>query len=436
MRQGKLRSRDLIEAHLDRIANRDSTIKAFVTLDAEVARASADRADQALQQGHDHGPLHGIPFGVKDLIDIEGATVTCGSRLFTDRVRSTDAPAITALRRAGAIPIGQLATYEFALTGPSFDAPYPPPLNPWSADHITGGSSSGSAAAVAAGLLRLAIGTDTGGSVRSPAAYCGIVGLKPTFGRVDTAGVYPLSASLDHVGPMAASVPEAAMMLDAMAPGAGALAGLDQGVKGLRIGYARDWFANDPEAAPDLIDAMDAAVSVLSMRGARISLITMPDYPLAEAAGAIILHAEALTQHQDGLGHSYDRYGRQARQSLAAGAGLTTEDVSRARSAQAKVTAEIDAILVTQDVILAPTTLAPAPPVAAFMGDETVWTAMRTLPFNLTGHPAISLPIGFSGGLPLGMQIIGRHRDEAMICRVGAAFEAATDHSAQRPYFA
>ncbi|WP_299908577.1 amidase [uncultured Paracoccus sp.] len=436
LRARQLRARDLVEAHLDRIATRDGSIGAFVALDAAGARRAADQADTALDAGQGAGSLMGIPFAVKDLVEVAGQPLTCGSRIFADRVATTDAAVISALRRAGAIPLGMVATYEFALTGPTFDSAYPPARNPWNVEHITGGSSSGSAAAVAGGLVRIALGTDTGGSVRSPAAYCGVVGLKPTYGLVPMEGVFPLSPGLDHLGPLAASVADAALMLEAMAAGSAGLDGLAQGVRGLRIGYARDWFADDPAAAPALVAAMDEAVSVLSMLGAKIQLIAMPDYALAEAAGAVILHAEALHLHRKMLAHQLDGYGRQARQSLAAGAGLSKADIARARKVGVSIRGVIDAILSDCDVIVTPTTLAAAPPVAAFQREETVWTAMRTLPLNLTGHPALSLPIGFEGGLPLGMQIIGKHRAEAMICRVGAAFEAATDHSAQRPYFA
>lgn len=436
LRDGRLTARDLVAAHLARIAQRNGAIGAFVSVQGAAALEAADQADRELAGGGDRGPLHGIPFAVKDLIEIDGQPCTCGSRVFSDRIAAADAPAVARLRQAGAICLGRLATYEFALTGPSFDAAYPPAVNPWNSDHVTGGSSSGSAAAVAAGMVRLTLGTDTGGSIRSPSAYCGVVGLKPTRGLVPLNGVFPLSPSLDHVGPIAASVSEAALMLDALAPETRAASMLAQGVEGLRIGYARDWFAADPEASPALIEAMDAAVSTLSMLGAKITLIAMPDYALAEAAGAVILHAEALEQHRNGLREHFDLYGRQARQSLAAGVGIKPADLKRAKAAGAALTAQIDALLAGCDVIVTPTTLTAAPLVAPFRRDETVWTAMRTLPFNVTGHPALSLPIGFDGGLPLGMQIIAAHRAEAMICRVGAAFEAATDHSAQRPYFA
>lgn len=435
LRDGSLSVAELIEAHLDRIAARNPILNALVAVDADAAGHAAGLADRELTAGTDRGPLHGIPFAIKDLIDVKGETNMRGSRVFADHTADADAEVITRLREAGAIPIGRAATYEFALTGPSFDAAYPPAVNPWSADHITGGSSSGSAAAVAGGLVRLALGTDTGGSVRSPAAYCGLVGLKPTHGLVPMDGVFPLSPSLDNLGPMAATVAEAALLLEAMAPGCGAASALGRDLAGLRVGYARDWFANDPDAAPDLVAAMDDAVSALSMLGARIGLINMPDYALSEAAGAVILHSEALEVHRVGLQEQFDLYGRQPRQSLAGGVGISAEDVARAHAAGRRISAEFDALLAECDVIVAPTTLAPAPPVEAFRGDETVWTVMRTLPFNLTGHPAMSLPIGFADGLPLGMQIIGAKGGEAMICRIGAAFEAATDHSAQKPYF-
>ncbi|SDE00543.1 aspartyl-tRNA(Asn)/glutamyl-tRNA(Gln) amidotransferase subunit A [Paracoccus isoporae] len=434
LRAGDLTARELIEAHLSRIEARDGLIRAFVHLDADGARRAADQADRARASGATTGPLHGIPFAVKDLLEMVGGENRCGSRQQAAR-GTQDAAVIARLRRAGAIPLGRVATYEFALTGPGGDTAYPPARNPWHPDRITGGSSSGSAAAVAAGMVRIAIGTDTGGSVRSPAAYCGIVGLKPSRDLLPMAGVHPLSPSLDHLGPLAASVGDAALMLDAMAGRAVAMPGIGRDIAGLRIAYARDWFADDPDADPALIQAMDDAASTLSMLGARISLTPMPDYALAESAAALILHDESFRHHRAMLRATPERYGRQARQALAGGIGITPDAVARARRAGQRITARMDALLYGCDAIIAPTTLAAAPPVSAFAGEETVWTAMRTIPFNLTGHPALSLPVGFSSGLPLGMQIIAAHGAEAMICRIGAAFEAATDVSAQSPAF-
>jgi aspartyl-tRNA(Asn)/glutamyl-tRNA(Gln) amidotransferase subunit A len=433
LRQGALSARDLIATHLDRIARRDGDVRAFVHLDREAALAAASAADAALAAGTDLGPLHGIPFAVKDLIDVAGMPTRCGSRASPTGPAAAHAAVVTRLVAAGAVPFGKVATYEYALTGPSFDGPTPPPRNPWSAGHATGGSSSGAAAAVAAGLVRVALGTDTGGSVRSPAAWCGVVGLKPSRGLLPMAGVVPLSPGLDHLGVLAASVPEAASVLDALAPETGAAGALGLGVAGLSVGYARDWVADDPAASPAVVRALDDAAAALSMAGARIVPVGMPDYALSEAAGAVILHAEALKVHTV-LASRWQDYGRQARQSLSAGVGLTPQDMARAWRQGHRIAGEIDAILARHDVILTATTLTAAPALPSPPAEETAWSPMRTLPFNLTGHPAISVPMGFDGGLPLGLQIIGRRGDEASVCRVGAAFEAATGHGAARPY--
>ena len=434
LRAGDLTSTELTRAHLDRIALADPSLHAFVAVTAERALAEAERADRDLARGVDRGPLHGIPVALKDLIDLEGVPTTCGSRLRAGHVATEDAAVARRLARAGAVTLGKLATYEFALTGPSFDGPQPPSVNPWSPGHVTGGSSSGAAAAVASGLTRAAIGTDTGGSIRSPAAYCGVVGLKPSFGRVPTRGVFPLAPSLDHVGPLAATVADAAVTLDAIAePGPPAAGLLDRGVEGLRIGYARDWFAHDPDAMPEVVSAMDDAASRLSLLGARIEEVALPDYAVMEAAGAVILHAEAMEIHLARLADRTAEYGRGARRSLLAGLVLGPGDVAAARRVAARLRAEIDAALARHDALVTACTLTTAPPLSAFDGERPVWTPMRTLPFDLTGHPALSVPIGFAKGLPMGMQIVGRHADEGGICRVGAAFERATDHAARRP---
>jgi aspartyl-tRNA(Asn)/glutamyl-tRNA(Gln) amidotransferase subunit A len=440
MRAGKLTARALAEAHLDRIAAENPAIRAFVAVTPDQALARAAQADADFAAGIDRGPMQGIPFAVKDLVDMAGLPTTCGSRAASAAPATADAAVVERLLAAGAVPLGKVATYEYALVGPSFDAPHPPPVNPWNPDHITGGSSSGSAAAVAAGLVRVAIGTDTGGSIRSPACYCGVVGLKPTRGLVSRHGIFPLSPDLDHAGPLAASVAEAALMLDAMSGvdardpasrpgGTSAAAELGQPIAGMNIGYARDWFATDPALDPAVLRAMDEAVSALSLLGARISLITLPDYAVMEAAGAIILHHQALAIHRDRL-HAY---GRQALQSLLAGLDLTGADLAEARKAARHLQGETDAILSRFDAVVTANVLAPAPPFAAFAGNRAVWTAMRTLPFNVTGHPVLALPIGFADGLPLGLQLIGPDFSEARLCRIGHAFEAATDHAAQRP---
>lgn len=433
LRSGTLTSRALTQAVLDRIAARNPGLHAFTHIAAD-ALEQADRAD-AMLQGEDPGVFCGIPIAVKDLIDVAGQPATSGSRVLAGRIADTDAPAIAHLRAQGAVLIGKVATYEFAMVGPDLTLPDPPARNPWNTAHITGGSSSGSAAAVAGGLVRLAIGTDTGGSIRSPAAYCGCVGLKPSYGRTSRAGAFPLSPSLDHIGPLAATVEEAALALDAVTEGEWrpASSRIGQPISGLKIAYARDWFADDPQVSPALIKAMDEAASTLSLLGAQITLVTLPDYAPYEAAASIILHAEALDEHRALIRDHASDYGRPTLQCLAFGAALDAEDVAKARDAQTRLTAEMLSAMEGHDLILTATTLTPALPFSAFDGETAVWTPMRTIAFNLTGQPALSLPAGFENGLPLGLQLIGRHGDEDLLCRTGHAYERATDHSVQRP---
>lgn len=433
LRSGSLTSRALTAAVLARISARNPRFHAFTHIAAD-ALDQADRADAMLAAG-DPGPLCGLPVAVKDLIDVAGQPATSGSRVLQGRIADTDARAVVRLRAQGAVLIGKVATYEFAMVGPDLSLPDPPARNPWNPAHITGGSSSGSAAAVAGGLVRLAIGTDTGGSIRSPAAYCGCVGLKPTRDRVSRAGAFPLSPSLDHTGPLAATVEEAALALDAMSDGdwRAASARIGQPVTGLKIAFARDWFADDPQASESLIRALDEAASTLSLLGAQITLVTLPDYAPYEAAASIILHAEALEEHRALIRDHAGDYGRPTLQCLAFGAAIDAEDVAKARQARTRLTAGMLQAMDGSDLILTATTLAPALPFSAFDGEKAVWTPMRTIAFNLTGQPALSMPAGFENGLPLGLQLVGRHGDEDLLCAVGHAFERATDHSVLRP---
>lgn len=431
MRSGALTAEALLDHHLARIDAVDGRVGAFRALDPR-ARDLARRADADLAAGQDRGPLHGIPFAVKAMVDLAGLPTTNGSRIPAEPA-SRDATAVARLIEAGAVPLGHVATYEWGFVGPDRSLAQPPARNPWSAAHITGGSSSGSAAAVAAGMVRLAVGSDTGGSIRAPASYCGVVGLKPTHGRVPGDGFAGLAPDLDHPGPIAATVAEAALMLDAMAPGvgAGAASRLGEGAGGLTLGYARDWIAS-PGGPPDVLAAMDEAASSLSLAGARIVEVTLPSYDLMEAVGALIIHVLGLRLHGPSLRAHGDLWGRMGVQTIAAGVVLTDDDLARARALVPRLRAEVDAVLASCDALLTATTLTPAPPVAAFEG-AAAWTPMRTLPFNVTGHPAMSVPAGLVDGLPVGLQVIGRHGDEATVCRVAAAFERATGHGALRP---
>lgn len=433
MRAGEMTALALTEATLARIADRNPRLHAFT----HVARDALDQAraaDRALAEARG-GLLIGLPIAIKDLIDVAGQPATCGSAVLADRVAAEDAHAVARLRAAGAVLIGKVATYEFAMVGPDPTLPEPPARNPWNLAHITGGSSSGSASAVAGGLVRVALGTDTGGSVRSPAAYCGCVGLKPSCGRIAREGAFPLSPSLDHVGPLAVTVAEAALVLDALSePGwRPALGRLGQKLSGMTIGFARNWHADDPQTSPALTRAMDDAAAQFSLLGARIRLIELPEYADFEAAASIVLHAEALEQHRDLIAARQALYGRPVLQCLAMGAAIDPEDEALARRARAKLTQAMLAAMDGCDLILTATTLTPALPLTAFDGEKAVWTPMRTIPFNLTGQPALSLPCGFDGGLPLGLQLAARVGDEDILVQAGDGFERATDHSVLRP---
>ena len=429
-RGGRSSAVSLLAATHARIERADPSIGAFVpgSVAAFATRAAtlAARADAELAAGTDRGPLHGIPFAVKDLIDVAGSPTGCGSRSRDGSAPAArDAPVVRRLVDAGAAPVGKVATYEFGLVGPGGDGPMPAPRNPRDPARITGGSSSGSAAAVAAGLVRVALGTDTGGSVRSPAAYCGVAGLKPTSGALSLGGVQPLAPSLDHVGVLAATVREAALAFVALAGGPAPLdVGAVPDLSGLRLGYARDWFAHDPALEPDVLVAIDRAVSSLSLLGARVSLVALSDYAPLERAGAAIIEAEAHEVHREALAAGVAGYGRQALECLGRGGAVGAEGLARARALAVRFREAVDAgPLAAHDALLTACTLTVAPPFSAFAPGRATWTPMRTLPWNLSGHPALSCPIEPVGALPVGLQVVGRYGDEATVCRVGEACE-------------
>lgn len=435
LRDGRLTSVALVKAHVERIKTRDAAYRAFYVVTAERALAEAAEADAELAAGQDRGPLHGIPVAVKDLIDMAGVPTTADAPGRATAIAQADAEVVERLRAAGAVLLGKLATYEWGTVGPDRGGLFPPARNPWSLDHITGGSSSGGAAAVAGGLLRTTIGTDTGGSLRGPAFYCGVVGLKPTYGAVPNGGVLPMSESMDHVGPMSATVGEAAVTLDVVAGLSGEASAarlLGRSIAGLRVGYARNWFANDPQTMQPVLAAMDAALSTLSELGAVVEEIELPDYYAIEVAAAAILHKESFDHHAAELRDHPEAYGRRAFLSLAAGVAVTPNELAAARMAGAGFRAGVDTLLDRHDAIVTVGALTTALLAAPFE-KEAVWTPMRTIGFNVSGHPVLALPVGFHDGLPIGMQIIGRHHDEARIVQIGDAFERATDHAVQRP---
>jgi aspartyl-tRNA(Asn)/glutamyl-tRNA(Gln) amidotransferase subunit A len=437
---------ELVTALLARIEDLDPKLNAFIRLDAAGAMQAAKQAEAELSAGRRRGPLHGVPVGIKDIIDVAGLPTTCHSKILVDNIAKKSAAVVQKLQQAGAVIIGKLSTHEFAIGGPSFDLPFPPARNPWNREHHPGGSSSGSGAGVAAGLFPLALGTDTGGSVRNPASACGIVGLKPTYGLVSRRGVFPLSFTLDHVGPLTRAVADNALLLDAIAgydpadPGSAATNArgfgrlLDRGVRDLRIGFIRHFHERDLPAHPEVAAALEDVARVLQAEGAQVHNVTLPT--LTEFAGInrVILCSEAWSVHAPWLRDRPGDYGKLARRRLLPGAFMTAGDYVGAQRRRAEVIATVEDRLHDYDVLLCASSMDPSSRMDD--PDETARTYPRQArtPFNVTGHPALAMMSGLSnGGLPLSVQFVGRYFDEATVLRVAAAYERATAWHKKKP---
>jgi aspartyl-tRNA(Asn)/glutamyl-tRNA(Gln) amidotransferase subunit A len=446
LRSGALTSVQLTEHALARVAAHDDRIKAFILLTRERALEDAARADRELKTGRDRGPLHGVPYGLKDIYSTAGIRTTCHSRLLVDNVPREDCFVEARLRAGGAVLLGKLATHEFAIGGPSPDLLFPAPRNPWNTDHITGGSSSGSGAAVSAGYVRMAMGSDTGGSIRGPSFLCGVVGMKPTYGRVSRRGVYPLSFTLDHCGPLAWTVEDAALSMQVVAgydpqdPGSvdtpvpDFAAGLGQGVKGLRIAYARDLFATKTGLHPQVLASIDAAVATLRGLGASVEEVAFPSFDLFSASGRTILAAESLAVHEHDLRTRPQMFARFAWQRLIGGVGVTGADYVQAMRLRRELALAVNRQIFDRfDALITASTLAPATRMDAMGGDSPSLGGSHSMMFNVTGNPALCLPTGFADGLPIGLQIAGRAFDEPTLFRIGAAYEAATRAKPRRP---
>lgn len=436
LRDGTLTAVSLARDALARIAAADPVIRAFVCLDPTAALTDAARADAELTRGLDRGPLHGIPTAIKDTLDVAGWPTTCNSRTRPDTPAEEDATVVARLRAGGAVILGKLETYEFALGGPTKEARFPPARNPWDPNRIPGGSSSGSAAAVAAGMIRMAPGSCTAGSIRGPAAWCGIVGLKPTFGRISCHGAFPLAPTLDHLGPLARSVEDAAIALGVMAghdardprsidrPVPDYRARLHDGVEGLRIGVPRHFFAASPLLAPEARDAIEAAIGHLHAAGATVMDVTLPDYDLFLAVNRVIMTAEALAIHAPALRRDPLGFAPITARRFAAGVAIGAADYLDALRHRCDLSAAVDGVLQGVDLLLTAISLDVAP-FAAMGAEPTVWP-LQASPFNVTGHPAMSVPAGFGqGGMPLAVQIVGRSFDEETVFRAGQVLERA-----------
>ncbi len=437
---------ELTEALLRRIEALDGQLDAFLLVDGDRAMDAARAAEQAIQAGRRKGPLHGVPFGLKDIVDTAGLRTTCHSKLLEDNVPKQDATVAARLKAAGAILIGKTATHEFALGGPAFDLPWPPARNPWNRDHHPGGSSSGSGAAVAAGLLPMAIGTDTGGSVRNPASCCGIVGMKPTYGRVSRAGVYPLSYSLDHIGPMTRGVHDNALMLQAIAGPDGRdpasapeavsdyTSGIEAGVAGLKIGYLRHFHETDQPATPEMARGLDAAAETLRGEGADIQDVSFAPLRDLAACNRVILVAEAYAIHRAWLRDRPGDYSKSTRDRIAPGAFIAAADYIDALRQRARFRDQFKRLMADVDVVLCASSMDPACRIDDQQEVDRTYGRQARAPFNLLGAPAIAVPTGLSGnGLPLSMQLVGRPFDEATVYRVARAYERASGWPAQRP---
>ncbi|HEY0762614.1 MAG TPA: amidase [Pyrinomonadaceae bacterium] len=431
---------ELTESCLGRIEELNPTINAFITVLHESALAEARAAEAEINVGNWRGPLHGIPLGLKDLIDTAGVKTTCASALFAERVPTDDAFITQRLKSAGAVLLGKQNLQEFAYGGTSTSSYFGPVHNPWDRDRIAGGSSGGSAAAVATGMCFAAIGTDTGGSVREPAAFCGIVGLKPTYGRVSVRGVFPLSASLDHVGPLCRDVTDTALVLQAIAgydkldttcvdwPVDSYTQTLANKTKS-RIGIVRRPYFDDLD--PEIANAMNEALKVLGNFAADVIEIDLPSTPAAVQA------PEVYAVHAKHFETSRDLYGRWIQARLEQAAAIDTVTYIEARQHLDRVRREIDDVFTTVDFLITPTT--PVPPItideALHMSPDPageLWLR-NTRPFNAYRLPTISVPCGFTkAGLPIGLQIAAAHFREVNLLSFAFAYEQATNWHTRR----
>jgi len=436
---------DLVDACLERVEALDGRLNAFITVLAAEARVAAREAADEIANGEYRGPLHGIPVALKDIFAVAGAPMTAASLIFRDVVSEEDSEVTRRLRAAGAIVLGTLNLHEIALGATGINPHTGPARNPWNTDHITGGSSSGAGAAVAAGLCFAGMGTDTGGSIRIPAALCGIAGLKPTFGRVSRRGLLPLSWSLDHAGPLTRNVEDAAIVLQAIAGNdAGDPASsqadvpnysvtLGDGVRGLRVGVPDRYFGDGVDA--DVDEAFRGAVRQLEGLGAELREFTPPHIDEMPDATAAIMLPEAFTVHQSAMRERPEDIGEDVRYRLELGAAYpAAEYIQALRLREMVVETWRKDVFGEIDLVATSTATVAARPIDQSDLSTTLSLIRNTNPFNLLGTPAISVPCGFTGeGLPIGLQLVGRWFDEATVLRAAHAYESATDWHSRRP---
>ncbi|MAZ63995.1 MAG: amidase [Chloroflexota bacterium] len=447
LKSGQLSPVELTQSFLDRIEATDDRLHSFIIVLKEQALDDARLAEAEIRRGDYKGPLHGIPFALKDLYDTAGITTTSGSKVDIDRVPTEDATTTARLKAAGGILLGKLAMHEFALGGPDFTTPFPPARNPWNLAHITGGSSSGSGAAVASGQAMAALGSCTGGSIRGPASLCGIVGLKATYGRVSRAGVVTLSWSQDHCGPMTWTVEDTAYMMQALAgydpkdpttstaPVPDYSLSLREDIKGLTIGVPRHFFFAPHESVnPEVVATVEKGLKVLEGLGANLQEVTIPSLEYVRAANSVIMLSEAFAYHEKNLQTRPHDFGEMVRARFRIGGLFSASDYVQSQRIRKVVNRECAEVLQKVDVLVTPTMTQPAAAFEGYDATSNITGRSFTAPFNLTGLPAISVPCGFTAsGLPVGMQIAGKPFDEPGVIRAAYAYQQEARWFEQRP---
>ncbi len=442
----KLSPVELTRTCLDRIARLDGRLHSVLRLTPDLAMAQARDAEAAIMKGESRGALHGIPIGLKDIYETKGIPTTAHSRQLEHHIPAEDATCTRRLAEAGTVLVGKLATHEFAFGGPSFDLPWPPARNPWNPDHFTGGSSSGTGAAVAAGLVLGGMGSDTGGSIRLPAALCGIAGIKPTYGLVSRAGIVPLAYSLDHAGPMAWTVEDCAILLQAVAgfdpkdpasvdrPVPDFRASLGAGVKGLRIGVIRHFHERENPVNEATRKGIEDAIDFYRREGAQISEVTLSPLNDWRACGLIIILVEGYAVHEHWMRSSMEKYGELLRDRLALGAMISGADYVQAQRRRRALCAELAAAMQGLDLLLTASVPAEAPRIDRVPKWGIVEQPNFTSAFNVSGYPAMSVCTGYGeSGLPLAVQLVAKPFDEATLFRAGHAYERAMPWRDRRP---
>ena len=426
---------EVTEAYLSRIEEFNGAVHAYVLVTTERARSDARTAETEIGRGELRGPLHGIPIALKDLYNTAGIATTGCSRAYLENVPTEDAPVVAKLRDAGTVLLGKLTMHELATGAPDPDGPFPPARNPWNLDRLPSGSSSGSGAASAARLCAGSLGSDTGGSIRGPASWCGIVGHKPTYGLVSRRGVMPLSWTLDHVGPMTRTVEDTAIMLQAIAgydplddgsanvPISQYRDGLGQLPEGLRVGVPWSYLENRTDVSGETLAVFREAVASLEGLGVSIVPITIPHVELTDAIGTGILVAEAYSYHEPGFREHFDLYGKPFSSRVVRGALWSAADYVQATRARGLFRRGMAEVMTTVDIVAMPTS-----PVPAELFDDPAATPYSrpsfTRLFNITGQPSISVPSGFTpGGLPVGMMLSGRPFDDLGVLQLAYAYE-------------